>query len=221
MRLTESDLVGLFDRFEHRREAERSAGLLAALCPEHLVGDVSLGDRDRLFLKARREQFGARGVQAKVQCGGCGEWMSLDLGAGFALPPKVSDTAQVTVEGTEYILRLPCQDDLLRTQGGQFPMAQLCPDAPWESDAFCQAAEAALDAADPALDLVFDLTCPECGDQTECGLDTLDFLWRDVEACALRFFADVGVLARAFGWSEAETAALSPRRRRRYVEMVT
>ena len=41
-----------------------------------------------------------------------------------------------------------------------------------------------------------------------------------MEGRAKRLLMDVHLLARAYGWSEAEVLALSPARRRFYLEMV-
>ena len=75
--------------------------------------------------------------------------------------------------------------------------------------------------ADPGIDVVFDIACPDCGAVTPSAFDATGFVWRDIEALALRLFSEVATLARAFGWSEAETLSLTSRRRARYVEMVT
>lgn len=219
--LSDADLVRVFEMGEAAGPLGRAAALVGALQPDMDVNALELGDRDRLIWAFKRAQFG-RGTQmmAKAECAGCGEWVSLDLGAGFDLPAKTSNTVTVEWQGQDWSLRLPRQGDLAGSSCG-FPFAALNPDAPWDSDGFADAAEKAIDAADPGIDVVFDIACPDCGAVTPCAFDAIGFVWRDIEALALRLFSEVATLARAFGWSEAETLRLTPRRRARYVEMVT
>ena len=45
------------------------------------------------------------------------------------------------------------------------------------------------------------------------------FLWNDVDRWARALFGTVDTLARAYGWREADVLALSPRRRRVYLNL--
>ncbi len=219
--LSDADLVRVFEMGEAAGPIGRAAALVGALQPDTDVNALELGDRDRLIWAFKRAQFGrGRQMMAKAECSGCGEWVSLDLGAGFDLPAKTSDSVTVQWRGQAWILRLPRQGDLAGASEG-FPFTVLNPDAPWDDDGFAAAAEAAIDVADPGIDVVFDIACPDCGAVTACAFDAVGFVWRDIEALALRLFSEVATLARAFGWSEAETLRLTARRRARYVEMVT
>jgi len=225
MALRDADLIRIFEAGETGGAAAKADALLAALCPEldgKARGEISLGDRDRLFWSFKTEWF-SRGTQmlAKVKCQSCEEWNSLDLGADFVLPAKTSDEVKVTFAGEDWNLRLPAQADLSQVTPDGFPYDRLNPQAPWDDPEFRDAAEAAIEAADPAIDVVIDVQCPECGATTPCAFDALSFLWSDVEARALRVFSDIATLARAFGWSESETLGLTARRRARYVEMVS
>ncbi len=218
MHLEEADLIAVYDAGDGARPARQAAALLEALRPGEDVSFMELGDRDRLLWAFKRTQFG-RGTQmmAKVQCSGCGEWAALHLGDGFELPQKVSEDVSVLFDGKDWALRLPRQGDLGR-QG--FSPSVLNTKAPWDDPAFARVAEAAIDAADPAIDVVFDVTCAECGSVTESALDVVGMVWADVEAAAQRAFSDVALLAQNFGWTEEQTLALSPRRRARYLEML-
>jgi hypothetical protein len=79
-------------------------------------------------------------------------------------------------------------------------------------------AEAAA-AADPRADITFDVPCPSCGHRTKALLDPGAFLWEELDAWARGMLLDVHLLAAAYGWSEPEVLALSPLRRRRYLEL--
>ncbi|WP_346268224.1 hypothetical protein [Streptomyces sp. SCUT-3] len=73
--------------------------------------------------------------------------------------------------------------------------------------------------ADPCADVVLNVPCPECGSTTRAELDIASYLWAEVDAWARTALADVHLLATAYGWSEAEILALSPLRRRYYLEL--
>lgn len=75
-------------------------------------------------------------------------------------------------------------------------------------------------AADPQADMQFALTCPACTAQWSAFLDIAAFFWRELDDWARRTLREVHILARAYGWREAEILALSAWRRRAYLELV-
>jgi hypothetical protein len=77
----------------------------------------------------------------------------------------------------------------------------------------------AVAAADPRADITFDVPCPTCGHRTKALLDPGAFLWEELDAWARGLLLDVHLLAATYGWSEPEVLALSPLRRRRYLEL--
>lgn len=79
-------------------------------------------------------------------------------------------------------------------------------------------AEAAA-AADPCADVRLNLGCPGCGRQALAELDIASYLWEELDDWARAALLDVHLLATAYGWSEAEILALSPLRRRYYLEL--
>ncbi|MFB7276255.1 hypothetical protein ACFCZV_04020 [Streptomyces hydrogenans] len=72
---------------------------------------------------------------------------------------------------------------------------------------------------DPGADTVLTLDCPQCAHRWEAALDIADHVWTDVSGYARRILHDVHALARAYGWSEAEVLAVTPARRRFYLEV--
>ena len=59
-----------------------------------------------------------------------------------------------------------------------------------------------------------------CGHEWDELFDVVSFVWAELEVQACRLLQEVHVLARAYGWREGDVLALSPRRRRLYLEMV-
>ncbi|WP_210586469.1 hypothetical protein [Streptomyces sp. GESEQ-35] len=77
----------------------------------------------------------------------------------------------------------------------------------------------AVEAADPGADVSLNVACPECGQATRAELDIASYLWTELDAWARDVLLDVHLLATAYGWSEPEILALSPLRRRYYLEL--
>lgn len=79
---------------------------------------------------------------------------------------------------------------------------------------------AALSRCDPQAEVLLSLGCPGCETRWEVMLDIGSYLWSEIRAQAHRLLGEVHVLARAYGWSEAHTLALSAARREFYLQMV-
>lgn len=73
--------------------------------------------------------------------------------------------------------------------------------------------------ADPDADLRLDAPCPDCGHHTSAVVDAASFLWTELDAWARGTLVEVHLLASTYGWTEPEVLALSPRRRRHYLEL--
>lgn len=91
--------------------------------------------------------------------------------------------------------------------------------ADWPAD-LRDAALARLEALDPAASVSFALDCPACGHAWDAPLDPGAALWRKVQAAAERLLQEIDLLARAYGWREADVLALSPLRRAAYLQLV-
>lgn len=91
--------------------------------------------------------------------------------------------------------------------------------ADWPAD-LREAALARLEALDPAASVSFALDCPACGQAWDAPLDPGAALWRKVQAAAERLLQEIDLLARAYGWREADVLALSPLRRAAYLQLV-
>jgi hypothetical protein len=69
--------------------------------------------------------------------------------------------------------------------------------------------------------LALEVRCEACGQDSSAQLDIGALLWDEIGAHAHALLEEVHALACAYGWSEAETLALSPVRRATYLAMVT
>jgi hypothetical protein len=51
------------------------------------------------------------------------------------------------------------------------------------------------------------------------GFDIEEYFWVEVAARAMRILREIHILARAYGWREADILAMSTRRRQAYLEL--
>ncbi len=242
------DLLALWERGSGASVHERALLLLGAARPDlpsTRLGAVPIVARDAELLRLRRETFGNR-LQATVACPSCGEALELDIRGDAIQGDAHADTAyppiEVAIGGRTYAVRLPTTDDLIEagrndatddsrvpdarralverllldgSDGAGHPAAQ--DDAP-AADLEAAVAEV-LQRAESDLELAIGVTCPSCGVEWDADLDVADFLWTEVLAGARRIADEVAGLAAAYGWREADALALSPWRRRLYLDL--
>jgi hypothetical protein len=88
------------------------------------------------------------------------------------------------------------------------------------SAAVAAGVDAAMEAAAPAGAIDLLVACPDCATTNAAALDVALLLWARVEERASLLMAQVHALAAAYGWTEPDVLALSPRRRAAYLELV-
>jgi len=152
------------------------------------------------------------------------------------LPPAETTALTLTQDGYEVRFRLPNSVDVTAVTGDRDPtenrrlLFQRCLlDARRKGKTI--AAEALpkpvveaiitqMAAADPQADVQLALDCPACGHHWLAPFDIVAFFWTEINTWAYRVMHEVHLLAAAYGWSEADILALTPWRRRFYLEMV-
>jgi hypothetical protein len=194
---------------------------------EESVADWPLGRRNRALAELHCANFGPR-LSGWTTCAECGEKLEFNVD-GRALMETGAAPAEDAVAIGERMFRLPTSRDLARIAQVAEPadaarsLLDLCliaGDAAAWSEEEIEAAGERMAAADPLAEVRLDFKCPACGEVFDESLDLATFLWSELEGRARRLLLDVHLLARAYGWSEAEVLALSPARRRFYLEMV-
>ncbi|MFE5739576.1 hypothetical protein [Streptomyces celluloflavus] len=207
---------------------------------------VPLGERAADLFALRRALFGDR-MQVTLDCADaeCGAAMEFDLDAGElgAVRPVVPEGGLRVTEGDWVVeFRLPGAADLAAVAAAATAvtdataarrlLAARCAVSAVRGGRAATAAEVrrlpdpvlkrfaeAAEAADPGAELTLVIACPECGAATSAELDIAAYLWTELDAWAREVLLDVHLLASAYGWSEPEILALSPRRRRYYLEL--
>jgi hypothetical protein len=199
--------------------------------PEGLLWGLPVGRRTEA-LAALCALSGAASLDRTLSCPApeCGEAVSLALplealiGAGREVG---GDGVVVEHEGRALRLRLPTGDDLRcwaeapPTDAGMLAALAQAPLAPDEvSPALVAAAEEALAAADPLVDVRITTVCPACRREIELPLDLEAEALAVLDRAQQGLLAEVARLAGAFHWSEREVLELPAWRRRRYLDLL-
>ncbi|WP_210574789.1 hypothetical protein [Streptomyces sp. GESEQ-4] len=195
---------------------------------------LPVGERESDLFTLRRALFGER-MQVRLACTACGEDMEFDLDAGeFAagLGAGGDSVVRVSEGGWEIEFRLPGVADLTAAARAADPRGELIARCLVSAEYAGEVRPAdalpapvqhriaeAVEAADPGADVTLNVACPECGQATRAELDIASYLWTELDAWARDVLLDVHLLATAYGWSEPEILALSPLRRRYYLEL--
>lgn len=222
--LTPADLLRAWETGVGHQPLDRGLALLWCAGAAEDPADLPLTERDRLLLALRRVTFGGR-MHAVTACPDCAAELEVELNAerlAEALPDPANEILEV--DGRRLTLRaLTCRDVAAATQVPEADapavLRQRVTGLSDLSDALATEVDARLEAREAEGELRFTLTCTECdADWTEF-LDVGDYLWREVDMAARRLMSEVAEIAAAFGWTEQEILALSPARRRAYLEL--
>ncbi len=221
--------------------ARRTLTLLAAACPEtplEELAELSIGQRDGRLLQLRERLFGPR-LTAVAACPACGERLESTFHAadiGVNRSEAVAVSRSIDIGGYHMTFRLPSSSDLLALAGA--PEAETarrilldrCLSDIRNADGLALKSDALpghvaallgahMAALDPLADIELQLACPACHHQWTAIFDIASFLWKEINAWAQRTLRDVHRLARVYGWREADVLALTPTRRRIYLEL--
>jgi hypothetical protein len=228
-------IVQIWERGRHEHPVDRALTMLSLLSgqPRPELARLSVEHRDCLLLGWRERLFG-RAMTAWAACPACGCGVDVSLTVDDPEPPE--DRFTVEVAGTPLTVRMPTSLDLAAVAGCQSVdearrrLVGRClegaPAGPDEGqaaddDRLVTAVEAELDRRAGVSAGTVELRCPDCADLWALEVDVAAFAWREIEILAGRLLAEVDVLARRYGWSERDILALSPDRRRFYLELAS
>jgi hypothetical protein len=231
--LSAADVLDIFEEGRRLHPVDRGLLLLARGYPEIPYGDLAaltVGRRDASLLRLRARHFGDR-LHARAQCPKCERWLTLEASCCTLLegsdrgpapaelqvgtialtirPPDSRDLAAIAASETVDDARTLLLD---RCVAGDAKPADL-------SERDREVLAEAIAAADPHAEKLLALSCPDCGHHWELLFDIVSYLWNEIAAEAGRVLREVDVLARTYGWCEAEILRLSEVRRHLYVEM--
>jgi hypothetical protein len=240
--LTPERVLAVWEQAQGHGPTVRALALLAASHPETAWEDLAalpLGERDRRLLALREQALGRR-LEGVARCPACREPLDILLDARELAGTEgvaAASERKLTQDGLELRFRPADSHDLLAAERcadveeARLLLAERCllearrggePVPPAGlADPEVVILAGGLAEADPGAELLLDLLCPACGHAWSELLDVASFFWSELEVQARRLLREVHALARAYGWREAEILALSPQRRRIYLEMVS
>lgn len=237
--LADATLLDVWERTVTLERPWRELALLAAACdePPERLARLSIGERDRLLLAVRERTFGSR-IDCETSCGWCQARLELSIDtAELSVARRPVDDADLELADSGFTVRfrLPDSSDVAACRDVPGNAAEhllgRCVEVVDPPDASASvstlpsrvrdAVAARIAALDPQAEMLLDLECPECARRSQATFDPAAYLLAEVEARAARLLREVDVLARAYGWREADVLALGPARRRRYLELAT
>lgn len=240
--LTATDILRIWELGERQGPFHQALTLLTATYPESTLdqlADLSRGQRDRLLFTLRERMFGSE-LRGFAECPQCRERLEFGLGIAEicgAAPAEVTSGEQsFSIEGYDLCFRLPTSRDMISAAACRGPqqarklLIQHCLQECRHDGRIVTCEELPefviatvahrLSQCDPLQEVLLDLTCPACKHGWQSLFDIVTFLWAELGNQAKKILREVHLLARAYGWREADILALSTRRRHAYLEMV-
>jgi len=236
--LNSTNLLNAWEEGVSSHPVRRALLLLRMAWPARSEEDwarAPIGERDGSLLSLREELFGTS-LDSVADCPKCGKQIELSFNANdirLATPTLQhgDDESGLLVEAAGYKVRfrLPNSADLLKAPDREallnrcisavFHQGEIVDSMTLPNDVIGPLIEQ-MQKSDPQADLQIALTCPYCSNAWSIPVDILSYLWSELEDWARRLFLEVHTLASAYGWKESDIVAMSPQRRRFYLDMV-
>lgn len=191
------------------------------------AGAAALGAQ-RLQVLALHRRVSGDALPLRCNCPACGEDLAFDVdlqALAAELPAPVQQQHTLAIDGRTLRFRLPALADVAAADTPDVKdfVARLLARCVEGAGALSPQQQAALadrmEVLDPAAVLSFAVVCPTCAQGWDAAFDPARSLWSFVQARAEQTLLDIDVLARRYGWNEAEVLALSPTRRRAYLQL--
>jgi len=223
-------IVEIWEQGLYQQPVDRALTILSVLTdrPRQELAAMTLERRDSLLIQRRAQLFGGS-FSGSSTCAHCGCDVEVSVSADELDIPE--ERFVVKVADTELTVQMPTSIDLAAAArcdtvaAARRELIRRCIQGSQRDgddslgDDVVVAVEAELDRRAGVSAGVVHLTCPDCSHDWELELDVAGFMWREIEILAVRLLRQVDVLARRYGWSEQAILALSPGRRRFYLEL--
>lgn len=231
-------MLDIWERGAAWHSIDRALLILQYACPGETyqrLSEFTLGQRDTLLLQIREKTFGDR-IESYVECPSCSERLEFGLScdillADAALP--VPGRKKIEHEGIEWELRAPTSVDLAAVVTAEHASAATkmllarcatrVTEIPGASgpapESLPESLSEAIAALDPQAEIRIALTCQACTHAWQSDFDIASFIWSEICARGRRLLQEIDVLARRYGWSEADILRMSDTRRGLHVQM--
>lgn len=238
--LSAAELLTLWEQGLAQPPYERALSLLARACPEtsaDALARLSIGQRDNLLLTLREWTFGSQ-LPGSAACPNCREALDVMFDAAEirAEPSTPVEHVELAYADFQVQFRLPNSLDLAaisqlqETDSRRQQLLDRClvkierasqpvqsSDLPPE---LLDGISEQMARADPQADVELALNCPNCGHAWHVSFDIVSFFWAEINAWAWRLLLEIHHLASRYGWRESDILALSPWRRKVYLDMI-
>jgi len=243
--LSAHDIVNIWERGRRQHPLDRALTMLAPAFPEFTwdrLASLPIHLRDAFLFCLYEQAFGPT-LQGFAGCPQCKERLEFSLSTaivsawqenGYAADEPALDVKE---EGLRLRFRFPNSHDLAAVLGCQDlqvardMLARRCvvqaekdgipAPEPILSPAVIDLISERMAECEPSGEILLRLCCPGCGHSWNALFDIAAFLWAMISSRAMRLLREVNILARAYGWREADILSLSPVRRQFYLEMAT
>jgi len=233
-------VVPLWERGQGKSLPARALSTLVAACAELDEAEAAalpIGALEARLLDLWDLTFGPQ-IDGYVECPACGEPLEVPLRTDTLRCGEGPATGAQTLEQGAWTVRFRSLTwaDLVaaahaeNSAAGRAILMERCviaasrgeDDRPVGTlpEAVAGALAKRLEAADAAAEIRVGLACPACTHRWSAVFEIADFLWSELGAQARRSLLEVHTLASAYGWREKDILALSPARRRFYLDEV-
>ncbi len=248
-RLTDNDVLNLLEMGIHRSSVEQALMILSMAYPDmtrEQLAVLSIGERDARLLSVREHTFGST-LDVFTTCPSCQTQLELSLATAnlrFPIPDGMHDSGHEytsRIHGRLVRYRLPDSNDLDALAGcrdinrARKLLLERCvqevtdtdethrqPFSDYEaifSPKFVAVLASQMAEQDPQAEVLLNLKCAECEHEWQSLFDIASFFWSELEAHAKRLLNEIYILARIYHWREQDILALTPARRKWYLEM--
>jgi hypothetical protein len=248
--LSGADLLNIWERGIGKTPVERALVMLDAAFPQAppgLLAKLNVAQRDRYLLHLRALTFGPL-FKGLIDCPLCHQRLELEFDTQHlpvslsTLPdPESMDLLRTEtafhMDQYEVHFRLPNSIDLaflsevIDGSAARQRLLEACIVSVKQEEKSISVSELPaevldqvvqeMDQADPVTDLTLPTSCPNCGQTSEIVFDIVTFFWGEIQSLSARLIREVHTLASAYGWREADILAMSPWRRKQYLELMS
>ena len=199
---------------------------------------TGIGARDARLLELREALFGAE-LECIASCPHCEERVEISFPTrGIRATHHDGDEPlRTAAHGYQVEFRLPSSADLLAREemsdasAAECALLARCVLQASSADGECcdagtlptqviEAIDRRMGELDSQAQIELDLSCPMCMRQARATFDIVTHLWSELETWARAQLREVHTIAASYGWSEAQILALSPARRRAYLQLL-
>lgn len=237
--LSPHDLLTIWEGGQRQHAVDRALTILAHAYPEEshdYLAKLPLGTRDSRLMRIREQLFGSV-APCLHNCPTCRQPVEFEVHAGNLEARETSQNGQqLTCDEYCVTFRFFNSWDLAalankpETTTAKSLLIERCIVEATRNDQHVDPQELpthvldqvqqSMVTSDPQAEVLIDLLCPDCRTSWQAVFDIATYLWTEIEDKAYRLLEDVHVLARAYGWKEAEVLALSDGRRQWYLKAV-